>query len=296
MASNAAVLVVCGLTLGVAVYVAANLPQGGDGGAGGDAGASSRLAELERRVAAMQSTLGETRDSVARIERRLARASGRAAEGGQGDGGGGRDLAGPGPDASVAATGPAAGDGADDSSAGGSDPRSDAAFAAAGDAVAERLERRIEAVAARERARGADGKWHAPIDELAQELGAEGETRAAVVRVLDGAKDQVCSILQTQRADGASLLDDYAKALRDTGDAPRATQAFFQRILAEKVPGTDETYFVAITRVTEATERDLGRHLGDAKMEKLRALRVDLLDVKTGHDPVGDAVRERLKQ
>ena len=49
-------------------------------------------------------------------------------------------------------------------------------------------------------------------------------------------------------------------------------------------------------KVHEGVERDLATRLDATRMEKLRALRVDLLDVKTGHDPVGDAVRERLSK
>jgi hypothetical protein len=296
MTSNTLGLVVCGLTLGVTAYVAANLPAVGDGAAGAASGEAlaARLDELDKRAAATNTAIAELKDSLARIERKLSRAATRASA--DGDAAGGASSA-----DGVLATGPdgtSGPDGAARAAADGTTPPAvdPAALGAAGDAVAERLERRIEAVARRERARGADGKWHAPIDELSKELGAEEALRGEMVRVFDGGKDRVCDILLTRRGDGLSLVDDYAKALRDSGDAAGSTQTLFKRILEEKVPGTDETYFVAITRVQEGMERDLARHLGDARMEKFRALSVDLLDVKTGHDPVGDAVRERLKQ
>lgn len=280
--SNAPLLALGALTLGVVGYVAVNLPQGP-----GDA-LDARLAALEQQTAAVQAMQRELRDSIARVDRRVATIASRS-----------HDVGSSAVAAGGSAGGAESGDPADDG--GGVSPvREDALGAesanAVGDAVASRIERRIEAIAARERARGGDGKWKAPIDELSNELEIDAAKKAEVVQVLDAGRDRVCEVLLARRADGTSILDDYAGALRAGADAGTTTQAFFKRIVAEKVPESDETYFAAIMKVHEGVERDLATRLDATRMEKLRALRVDLLDVKTGHDPVGDAVRERLSK
>ena len=97
------------------------------------------------------------------------------------------------------------------------------------------------------------------------------------------------------RLDGGSLLDDFAAALKDGQDAPAATRAFFQRIFTDKVPGTDRTYLTELLELKEGVRTELGKQLSAEQVRKLDALRVDLLDVKTGHDPVGDYVRSRVQ-
>ena len=53
---------------------------------------------------------------------------------------------------------------------------------------------------------------------------------------------------------------------------------------------------VLLARIQDGIDQELTRRLGEPRTAKLKALRIDVLDVRTGHDPVGDALRERLKE
>lgn len=161
-------------------------------------------------------------------------------------------------------------------------------------AVERTVDAKLEQWAARTRDVGADGKWKPPLDALAAELALTEAQEAEAARVFDAAKDQVYDVLRTMRLDGGSLLDDFVAALRAGAEPQAAFRELFQRIVNERVPGSDATYLGELVVITEETERALAKHLDAAQIEKIRTLHVDLLDVKTGHDPVGDYVRARL--
>jgi hypothetical protein len=167
------------------------------------------------------------------------------------------------------------------------------------DAIAERVEKRvaekIDTLAARDRQRGDDGKWKAPLEDLAKELTLDEATTAEVKQVFDRSRDEAFALLKTMRLDGGSLIDDFADALKSGADPGEETRSFFQRIVSERVPGSDRTYLAEFIAITQGVEAELGRRLDADRMKRLRALRVDLLDVKTGYDPVGDYVRAKLQ-
>ena len=303
MGSNAVVLAVGALALGVTAWAVLNvqdrgLLSGGEDGDGAAGRAEERLAAVEQQTAEMTAAVKDLREVILRIDRRTSRGAARA-EDGAGSESAAPDSAEGSPDGSPRRR-PGRADAAGDSVS--TFVEEDAAgtggslSGAAGDAVAARIEKRIEQVAARERARGADGKWKAPIPDRADELGADAAAKAEMGQLFDDGRDQVCRLLLTQRSDGGSLLDDFAADLKETGDGQGATQRFFKRLMAEQVPGRDETYLAAAMRVHTGVEESLSRRLGAEQMEKLRTLHVDLLEVQTGHDPVGDALRERLQK
>jgi len=150
-------------------------------------------------------------------------------------------------------------------------------------------------MAARDRERGEDGKWKAPIDDLTKELKLTDAQKTDAARIFDHSRDEAFALLKTQRLDGGSILDDYASALKSGADAQETTKQLFTRILTERVPGSDQTYLAEFIAMHQSVEEQLGSKLDAAQMKRLRSLRVDLLDVKTGYDPVGDYVRAKVQ-
>ena len=72
-------------------------------------------------------------------------------------------------------------------------------------------------------------------------------------------------------------------------------KTLFKRIFEEKVPGTDRTYLTDILAMRVEVERQLGNELNATQQETLATLRVDLLGVRTGHDPIGEYVKALLQ-
>lgn len=161
--------------------------------------------------------------------------------------------------------------------------------------IEEKIDSKMDRIAARQGERNAMGEWKAPLDELEKELGLDERQKREAAAIFDEARDETFVLLKTMRLDGGSLLDDFAAALKEGQDPPTATRAFFQRILSDEVPGTDRTYLADLLTLRQDVKSALAKELSATQMTKLDRLRVDLLDVKTGHDPVGDYVRARVQ-
>ncbi len=279
MNTNALVVGLTALSLGATCYLVASLPKGND----------ERIAELERqleaaekRADAIDALRGDVRAMRERVDRRAGdrviaeRASAR------------EDVS---PAGAAAPTGDraaamAAGDG-------------DTSARPFEDLVAERVEKKvtekIEALAARDKERGDDGKWKAPIDELSKEISLTETQKTEAKRIFDASRDETYSLLKTQRLDGGSLLDDFAVALKSGADPVESTKSLFTRIFSEKVPGSDRTYLAEFIAIEQSVQDQLGRQLDTVQMKRLKGLRVDLLDVNTGYDPVGDYIKAKLQ-
>jgi hypothetical protein len=272
MNSNAVVIALCSLSLGATCYLVASLPKGAD----------ERVADLERkldaaekRAAAVESLRTEVREMKEKIDRRAAETP--------------RRVEAPSIPSDLAAAPGMAPARADASSSG--KPLEDV--------VAERVEKKVaeklDAMAARDRERGEDGKWKAPLDDLAQELKLTDAQKAEAKRIFEHSRDEAFTLLKTQRLDGGSILDDYAAALKSGADPTETTKQLFSRIFTERVPGSDRTYLAEFVTMHQNVEEQLGGKLDAGQMKRLRALHVDLLDVKTGYDPVGDYVRAKVQ-
>lgn len=276
MNTQSLLVVLTALSLGATCYLVASLPKGSD----------DRVAELERRLEAAEKradAVEALRDDVRamreRIDRRVADIAQRVEAA--------REVSSIGTVVARGAPPDAAADGAG------------AAARPFEDVVAERVEKkvaeRIEALAARDKERGDDGKWKAPIDELAKEISLTEAQKDETKRIFDASRDETFALLKTMRLDGGSLLDDYAAALKSGTDPVETTKSLFARIFSEKVPGSDRTYVAEFIEIEQGVREQLGRKLDAAQMKRLTGLHVDLLDVKTGYDPVGDYVRAKLQ-
>jgi hypothetical protein len=248
--------------------------------ADGSGATADRLASIEKRLAAIDELRADVRALGEKLDRRAAAADRRVSI----------PTAGMAPDA----PGSAGGASASQASPAGAMALNQGELA---DQVVDKIEKRMNEKAAKVAGReySDDGRWKAPLDELVAELALNETSKGEAKRIFDDVKDRGYALLKLQRLDGGSLLDDYVAALKNGPDAESSTKTFFKRIVNEHVPGTDETYLAAFIEIGQDADRDLAKTLDRPTMAKLRGLRVDLLDVKTGYDPIGDYVRARLQ-
>lgn len=277
MSSNGILMALCGLTLATTVFVAANVGGGSDG----------RVGDLEQRLADAETRHEKQMNSLAKEIRGLRTELAR-------DG----SVESAGRPTRRAAAANAAADGGESASA-----AMTPAVAADGrpmeDVIAERVEARIDEqmarIASQRKNRSIGGEWKPSMEELDGELDLTEAQQEQMNQIFDAAHDEVYVLLKTQRLDGSSLLDDFVADLKTGEDASGATKRFFQRLLEDKVPGTDRTYLTDLIGLRGEVERQLGDHLDESQVTKLSTLNVDLLGVRTGHDPVKDYVESRLQ-
>ena len=273
MNTNALLVALTSLSLGATCYLVASLPKSSDDGRIADL--TKRLDAAEKRADAVEALRGDVRQLREALDRGVADVAHRVNA------------------ASSAASSTvqhAAGSPASEGTPGA--PRMEDVVA---DRVEKKLSEKMETLAARDRERGEDGKWKAPIDELATELKLNDTQKAEAKRIFDHSRDDVFALVKTQRLDGGCILDDYAAALKAGGDYGESTRQFIQKLFTERVPGSDRTYLAEFIDIGQDVETQLSRQFDKDQMRRFKALRVDLLDVKTGYDPVGDYVRAKLQ-
>lgn len=169
--------------------------------------------------------------------------------------------------------------------------------AAGSEELAQRLEKRMteqmERLSARQRNRDDEGKWKPPVGDLARELGLDERQAEELTEIVDAGRDRAFLIIQTPLDDGSTLLEQFADDLK-AGDQGAATMRFFGRLASEKVPGSDATYLARLGEVNAEMDQQLGETMTADQHKRLRDLQVELLEVKTGHDPFGAFIVERL--
>lgn len=161
--------------------------------------------------------------------------------------------------------------------------------------VEGRLRERIDTLAARQEARNEWGEWEPPMDELAGELQLGDAQAEAATEIFNDAHDDMFQLMKTRRADGGSLLDDFAAELRAGKDVEQASRTLVERLLSERIPGMDRTYLEDIMAMRKVVLDNLREHLDEAQMRELETLRIDPLNVKTGHDPTREYVESQLE-
>jgi len=273
MNTNLVVVAMCSLSLGATCWLITSMPKGVD----------ERVAELEKKLDAAEKRAdavvalqAQVREMSERIERRVADVDQRVAS-------------------TRTAPSPAGDHGAMAAARGADDASGKPLDELVADRVEKKISEKLDAIAGRDKERGEDGKWKAPLDDLATELKLSDAQKAQAKKAFDHVRDETFTLLKTQRLDGGSLLDDYASALKGGADPTESTKAFFTRIFTEKVPGTDRSYLSEFIAMHQDVEAELGRQLDAPQMKRLKSLRVDLLDVRTGYDPVGDYVRAKVQ-
>ncbi len=141
-----------------------------------------------------------------------------------------------------------------------------------------------------------------PLSAVAARLDLTETERNTLETILRQKKNEMMVLLKTPRPDGGNVLDDFADKIIDvmaTGDEQKGKKVFvelFQRLAAEKVPGTDKTYLANILTMQEATRGAFKEALSENQFKTFEALRIENpMDIKIPNDPLGLYLQERAQ-
>jgi hypothetical protein len=127
-------------------------------------------------------------------------------------------------------------------------------------------------------------------DALASALGLDAAQRAATVEIIDGLKQAMFEILVRPRADGTSMMDDFAAAMR--GGAA-ALGHFNERLGREHPPDSTESYLAHFAQAPTRAFGTLRDVLSPEQVRRLAALQVNWLWLDTGTNPFLDYARRQ---
>jgi hypothetical protein len=160
------------------------------------------------------------------------------------------------------------------------------------DELAAMIDKKVEEkVKAQGQDNGFGGKKR-PLRDVAKELEMPHEVEVAMAKVVNEAKQASFELLQTPRSDGTNLVDDLVAAFKSGEKATENVQQVFMRIFKENVPGTNETYFAAVLKISEEAMKKFETVLTPEQLTKYKHTGVGPLDLETGFDPFAEYMKK----
>jgi hypothetical protein len=159
------------------------------------------------------------------------------------------------------------------------------------DDIAAMIDRKVEEkVKAKGEENGFGGKKR-PLNDVAKELGLSTETQMAMAAIVNEGKTASFDVLKTLRDDGRNLVDDIIDAIKSPENPQEKMQQQFMRIFKEQVPGTQETYFAAVIKVSDTILKKFENVLTPEQIAKFKHTGVGPLDLETGFDPFAEYMK-----
>ena len=91
--------------------------------------------------------------------------------------------------------------------------------------------------------------------------------------------------------------ETFGEAYRDSLAEPSGGQqkfgALIMKLMVEKVPGRDSTYFTELMTISAQAHKGFQAVLSPKQYADLQGRNVDVFGIQTGYDPVGDYVASR---
>jgi len=142
------------------------------------------------------------------------------------------------------------------------------------------------------------------IDAVAIRLNLNAVEKENLENILRSRKQEYMKVLLTPREDGSSLFDELADefvtAIQTEGPpgAHKVFVKFFGRIMREKVPGMDKTYFEELERIKGETQDEIRELLGEERYEDYVALGInDPLDkIKIPKEPFEAYIMKKAQE
>lgn len=127
-----------------------------------------------------------------------------------------------------------------------------------------------------------DKKPH--IDVFAKTLELTELQRAAAEQDIVRSQQEIKAILETPAEDGTNFMDELveimARGIAEPGQNPGRGMKLFGRLMAEKVPGTDETYAMRAESVKASLRETFKRNWNEKQYATFHAWQMDPTEVK----------------
>jgi|GEM_PF-3341807 len=142
------------------------------------------------------------------------------------------------------------------------------------------------------------------IDDFAIKLNLNAAEKDKLEETLRRKKEEMKQILLTPTPNGSSLLDELANeiipVLQTEGEegVRKVFIKYFGRIMRERIPGSEKTYFEEIARIGSETKEEMKQILGEQKYNAYLALQIDdpLDKIKLPNDPIEAYLFKKMQE
>jgi hypothetical protein len=158
--------------------------------------------------------------------------------------------------------------------------------------VDEKVEEKLQARGEPKKGPGpAGGDRKMALHDMAKELGLDPKVQGQVAEIANTAKREIFEILKMPRADGTNVADELIDVLLK-GDQAGAQQ-LFQRLVTEKIPGTQTSYLAGVGAAQDRARGLLAAAMGPDAYGQFEHMSVHPENIETGYDPMGEYFKQR---
>jgi hypothetical protein len=138
------------------------------------------------------------------------------------------------------------------------------------------------------------GRRFAKLDDVSDRIGLSEAQKRRAAEVIDRAKEDVLEVLRAKDEDGMSMSDRIAARLKGPGNRSEKTRGILTDLFEKSVPGTDESYFTAMSNSRQRAISDFKDGLTDQQLNAFGGLGIDVFGLDTGYKPFADEVKGAL--
>lgn len=133
-----------------------------------------------------------------------------------------------------------------------------------------------------------------PLADVSKDLGLTELQEDQMAEAINASQKLCFGVITTPRNDGTNVLDDIVAAMQDPEHAEEKVKAAFMQIFTARIPGSEETYLARVMQEKQALLGEFRKILTEDQMKKFDRLGQDPHEIKTGYDPYGEYLLERL--
>ncbi len=142
------------------------------------------------------------------------------------------------------------------------------------------------------------------IDAFASTLELTEAQRESVEREVVHAQNQIRDLLRTRTVDGTDLMDELvevmSQGIANPGKNPGAGAKWFQRVMTEKIPGSDETYAMRAESFKKTLRQTFKREWSAPQYKRFEEWKMDPTEVQgienSPWKEVEQLMRERVRE
>jgi len=141
---------------------------------------------------------------------------------------------------------------------------------------------------------GPVGRRFAKLDDVGDKIGLSDAQKRRAAEVIDRAKENVLEILRAEDEDGLTMSERIAARLKGPGNRSEKTRGILTDLFEKSVPGTDESYFTAMSNSRQKAISDFKNGLTDQQLNAFGGLGIDVFGLDTGYSPFAEEVKGAL--
>jgi hypothetical protein len=141
---------------------------------------------------------------------------------------------------------------------------------------------------------GPVGRRFAKLDDVGERIGLSDAQKRHAAEVIDRAKEDVLEVLRAKDEDGMSMSERIAARVKGPGTRQEKTRGIMTDLFERSVPGTDESYFTAMSNSRQKAISDFKHGLTDAQLSAFGGLGIDVFGIETGYSPFAEEVKSAM--